>query len=283
MKELTEKVRDAVMQAFNELESNNFTVLGMPDIPMWDEPLTGIAAGNDGYYKFLKDHIGEFHWTPAEAFTLKYNIKPDDSRLRSLSIVFPQTPETLSMQSKERNFPSDNWAVSRGEWDKLIREYLSRLGNKLDSMGIRWVAPELLPEFTLTASDKYGRASRWSHRHNAFACGMGTFGLSDGFITDRGMAVRFTSVIVEADLDITPRGDRGHYDWCLYFRSGICGACIRRCPKRAISEKGHDKDKCADHLLVCFDMLTERLDTSEYREVGCGLCQTKVPCMDKRP
>ena len=283
MNNITDKVYNAVTEAFNELQSNNFAVLGKPDVPMWENPLAGTAAGDDDYYGFLKEHIGEFHWTPAEVFALKYDEMPDSSRLRAISIVFPMAEETRMMQSREREFPCASWAVSRGEWDKLIREYLSVVGKKLDAMGVRWAAPELLPEFSLMDSGDYGRASRWSHRHNAFACGMGTFGLSDGFITEKGMAVRFTSVIVEADMDVTPRGDRGHYDWCLYFRSGICGACIRRCPKRAISEKGHDKEKCASHLLTCFDKLSDRIDTSEYREVGCGLCHSKVPCMDKKP
>ena len=283
MNNITEFIYNAVTEAFNELQSNNFSAAGKPDAPMWEKPLIGAAAGDDKYFSFLKEHIGKFHWTPDEVFALKYGKSPDSSTLRSLSIIFPHTPETLLMQSKEREFPCDNWAISRGEWDKLVREFLSGLGNKLDSLGIRWVAPELLPEFSLKQSDAYGRASNWSHRHNAFACGMGTFGLSDGFITERGMAVRFTSIIVEAEVDVTPRGDRGHYDWCLYFRSGICGACIRRCPKRAITENGHNQEKCSSHLLKCFDELSCRLDTSDYREVGCGLCQSKVPCMDKRP
>lgn len=35
-----------------------------------------------------------------------------------------------------------------------------------------------------------GIASRWSERHAAYAAGLGTFSLSDGFISSRGIAHR---------------------------------------------------------------------------------------------
>ncbi|HUX98016.1 MAG TPA: hypothetical protein VMV49_00555 [Candidatus Deferrimicrobium sp.] len=43
-------------------------------------------------------------------------------------------------------------------------------------------------------------ASTWSHRHMAFAAGLGSFGLSDGFLNERGIAMRCGSVIVEYQL-----------------------------------------------------------------------------------
>lgn len=283
MKERTQQVYDAIYRVFDGLESNHFGTLGEHDAPMWEKPLMGIAAGDDPYYDFLKEHIGAFHWSPAEAFALKYGDVPDPKLLRALSVVFPQSEETKRLQSRESRFQCANWAVSRGEWDALKLEFGHKAEAALAELGIRAVCIDTRKEMAFARSEGLGRAASWSHRHSAFAAGMGTFGLSDGFITEKGMAVRFTTIILEADLDVTPRGDRGHYDWCLYFKSGICGACIRRCPKRAISEKGHDKEVCADYLASCFRHWEDQLDLSHYMEVGCGLCQTKVPCMDKRP
>lgn len=79
------------------------------------------------------------------------------------------------------------------------------------------------------------------------AAGLGTFGLSDGFISEVGKAVRLTSYVVQADLPVTERGDRGPYDWCLYYAKGTCGACMKRCPVGAISKDGHDKNRCASY------------------------------------
>ena len=283
MESINKKIEDIINKVFNSLGRNNFAVLGKPEEPMWDSPIFGIAAGDDEYYDFLKEHIGEFHWTPAEAFAKKYSEAPDPSHLKVVSIVFPQTEITKDLQNKENVFPCDNWLVSRGEWEGLMKEFSSKLEAELADLGIRSASIDLIKEFSRHDSQNLGIASNWSHRHTAFAAGMGTFGLSDGFITEKGKAVRMTSIIVEADLDVTPRGDIGPYDWCLYFKSGICGACIRRCPIRCISEKGHDKDACLDYEdKACEKYWPEHIERGDYI-FGCGLCQTKVPCRDKRP
>ena len=280
---LSEQVRAAVYQVFDGLEKNNFARLGQPDKPMWQRPLIGVAAGNDPYYDFLKEHIGNFHWSPAEAFALKYGEAPGADALRVLSIIFPQTEETKELQNKATVFPCDNWVVSRGEWEGLMREFCSKLEKTLEDHGIRAAAIDLRKEFSRQTSEKRGIASNWSHRHSAYAAGLGTFGLSDGFISEKGIAIRITSVILEADLEITPRGDRGPYDWCLYYKSGICGACIRRCPIRAISEKGHDKDACYNYeFTACEKYWPKHIERGDYI-FGCGICQSKVPCRDKRP
>ncbi|MDO4745024.1 MAG: hypothetical protein Q4B18_00555 [Bacillota bacterium] len=277
------KINNIITDAFTSLESNNYSVLGRPDEPMWDEPIMGVAAGDDTYYDFLKEHIGEFHWTPAEAFAKKYKDVPEAKNLRIISVIFPQMENTKDEQNKARVFPCDEWLVSRGEWENVMREFTAKVEAALEENGIRAVAIDNITEFSRQHSENLGIASNWSHRHTAFAAGMGTFGLSDGFITERGKAVRMTSIIVEADLEVTPRGDRGHYDWCLYFRSGICGACIRRCPIRAITEKGHDKDAClAYETTACEKYWPEHIERGDYI-FGCGLCQSKVPCRDKRP
>ena len=266
---LKNRVNSIIYDVFNDLEYNNFAVLGKPEEPMFEAPLIGVAAGNDEYFDFLKEHIGAFHWSPAEAFANKYGEAPDPSKLRVISLIFPQTEETKALQSKQNKVPCDNWYISRGEWEKVMAEFCAKVESELASEGIRAVDLEA--------------TSNWSHRHAAYAAGMGTFGLSDGFISERGMAVRLTTIIVEADLEITERGDLGPYDWCLYYRSGICGACIRRCPIRAITEKGHDKIACSKYKdTVCAENWPEGIDHSGY-STPCGLCQTKVPCAEKRP
>lgn len=280
---MNETVINIIYEVFNSLESNNFSVLGKPDKPMWEQPLVGVAAGDDSYYDFLKEHIGEFHWSPSEAFQQKYGEMVAGDKLKVISLVFPQTSETIELQRKERVFPCDNWLVSRGEWESMMREFSGKLENRLEEEGIRAASIDLIEEFSRQESEALGIASNWSHRHTAFAAGMGTFGLSDGFITERGKAVRMTSIIVEADLQITPRGDRGPYDWCLYFKSGICGACIRRCPIKAISEKGHDKEACLDYEdVACDKYWPEHIKRGDYI-FGCGLCTVKVPCEHKKP
>ncbi len=280
---MNNKVFNIINEVFNSLESNNFSVLDRPEEPMWEAPLMGVAAGDDSYYDFLKEHIGEFHWNPSEAFSLKYGEQVPGSKLKVISLIFPQTAKTIELQSKENVFPCDNWIVTRGEWEGMIREFSDKLENRLEKEGIRAASIDLIKEFSRKESNDLGIASNWSHRHTAFAAGMGTFGLSDGFISERGKAIRMTSIIVEADLEITSRGDVGPYDWCLYFKSGICGACIRRCPIRAISERGHDKDACLNYEdVACEKYWPDHIERGDYI-FGCGLCTVKVPCAYKKP
>lgn len=276
------EIEKIVREVFHSLEGNHFGTLGEPDLPMWEEPLVGIAAGDDPYFAFLKDHIGDFHWTPEEAFALRHE-GGSAEKLRVISMIFPQAPFTREEQRRARKFPGDHWVISRGEWEGLMEEFSGKLVERLEEEGLRAVSIDLLPEWQLETSENLGLASKWSHRHGAFAAGLGTFGLSEGFISEKGKAVRITTTIVEGDLPVTPRGDRGPYDWCLYYAKGICGSCIRRCPTKAITQKGHDKVRCERYE----DDIEKRLwpDHLERKgqKFGCGICQVKIPCEDKKP
>ena len=109
-------------------------------------------------------------------------------------------------------------------------------------------------------------ASNWSERHAAFAAGLGTFSLTRGLITKRGMAGRFGSVIVDLPLEVSPRPYREPYEYCIR-----CGACARRCPAGAISlERGKEQAPCKAYL-----GRQKQLYAPRY---GCGKCQTAVPC-----
>jgi epoxyqueuosine reductase len=138
--------------------------------------------------------------------------------------------------------------------------------------------------FRITESDS-GLVSNWSQRHIAFPAGLGTFSLSDGLITPRGVAMRCGSVVSDLPLPTSRRLYESHLFNCLFYRDGSCGKCIDRCPVGAISEKGHDRKRCQECLFVDQRVLIERSGASGYTGAyaGCGLCQTKVPCEDRIP
>ncbi|MEG1583600.1 MAG: 4Fe-4S double cluster binding domain-containing protein [Anaerovorax sp.] len=277
-----------IYQTFDGLEKNNFATLGHPEMPMWERPLIGVSSGDDPYFDFLKDHIGTFHWKPIEVFRLKYDEEERgvpilEKNLRVVSMAFPQVMGTKEAQCEEKICPSKNWLVSRGEWEPLMKEFSGRLVGELEKRGISCVSIDLQPEFSRETSERMGIASKWSHRHGAYASGLGTFGLSDGFITEKGKAVRMTTLIVELPLTVKPRPYTTHHEWCLYFKDGSCGLCIDRCPVHAISEKGHDKERCAAYEEEVLEKYyPEDLDNSNYI-FGCGLCQVDIPCQNKRP
>ena len=283
MKIQNNQMEKIIYEVYDALEKNNFSTLGRPDHVMWERPLIGIAPGDDPYYDFLKEHIGSFHWSPLEAFQLKYPEAVSKDKLRVVSMVFPQSMEAKESQKKERKCPSREWIVSRGEWEPLMQEFSGKLVKRLEEMGIRSVSIDLQPEFSTVKSEKLGIASKWSHRHMAYAAGLGTFGLSEGLITEKGKAIRITSLIVEAELTPTVRAYDDPYEWCLFFRDGSCGVCMKRCPIDAITTEGHDKEAC----LAYEDYFAEHywpadIERGDYI-LGCGLCQVGIPCQDGRP
>ena len=113
--------------------------------------------------------------------------------------------------------------------------------------------------------------SNWPERHVAFVCGLGTFGLSKGLITSKGMAGRFGSIVTELEIIPNKREYEGIYEYCTE-----CGACIKKCPVNAITfENGKDHQICCE-----FVDLTKNKYKPRY---GCGKCQVSVPCESRIP
>jgi epoxyqueuosine reductase len=278
-----EQLEQVIRETYESLERNNFSTLGRPDHVMWDAPFFGVSSGDDPLYDFLKKHIGAFHWHPLEAFRMKYDDVSDASRLRVISICFPQTMESKASQAKEILCPSREWIVTRGEWEPLVREFSEKITETLQNTGVRCVSIELLPGLMVHKDGHYGLSSTWSHRHAAYISGLGTFGLSDGLITKKGKAVRFTTLILEAPLEIQERPYKDHQEWCLYYKDGSCGACMGRCPINAITEAGHDKNACADYEDVFSTKYwPQDIERGDYI-LGCGLCQAGIPCQNQNP
>jgi len=266
-------------------ELNRFKVLGHSEEPMWQDPMVGLANGDDAYFKLWKQDIGDFHWSPAEAFALKYKEAAlQDAELTVISIGFAQTLETMKDQMKAQGRPSLRWSVSRGEWEPFIQKLCTDLTTEMENYGIKSVAIDLLPEQGRRQSEKYGLASTWSHRHAAFVCGLGTFGLSDGLITRQGKAMRFSTIILEGHLAADPRPYTRYNEWCLYYAKGTCGACTKRCPVDAITKKGHDKSLCNAYLELLKNQISPEIKTDNTTfYYGCGLCQSRIPCQQGVP
>lgn len=93
--------------------------------------------------------------------------------------------------------------------------------------------------------------------------------------------MRCGSVVTNLPLAVTPRTCTSHTADCLYLAEGTCAACAARCPAGAITrEGGHDKAKCQAYSYGRLRPLvaTYGLEGEPGAAVGCGLCQTGVPC-----
>lgn len=248
----------------------------------WETPLVGFSRGDDELYSFFKRDIGDFYWTPYDIFALTFpHIKVKAQELSVISWILPQTKATKDEQRKEKNFPTKRAVLARLNGDECNKKIGNFIIDILTKEGYKAVSPMLSPLWENKHSEKYNDASTWSERHTAYVSGLGTFGLSDGLITPVGKAMRCGSVIVKVDIEPTKRSYTNHNEYCLFYINGSCMKCAERCPAKAISHNGHDKDKCRDYQRNATSKhIEERYDiNSRY----CGICQFGVPCECKIP
>jgi ferredoxin len=251
--------------------------------PIFDEPLIGFANGDDTIFQDYKRVVADFHLTPREALVRHLRnkgINSDPESISVMSFIMPVNLQTRLGMRRETVLPSLRWNHTRWHGQDFIYDLSRYLVSMFEELGYQAIAPEVASFFT-TKELPNGLASNWSQRHIAYAAGLGTFSLSDGFITAKGIAMRCGSVVTDALFPPSLRQYRNHLDNCLFYRDGSCQRCIERCPANAITERGHDKKKCREFLFGRQKEILKELGREEGyvgRYLGCGLCQTKVPC-----
>ena len=248
--------------------------------PYFGPPLVGFASAENELFTRYKDIIGPFHWTPSEVLAHAYGT---DVAAASTVIcwVLPITEETRSSNRKEDRYPSRSWARTRnyGElFNDVVRKAVMDL---IADKGGRAAGPMLLDQWSRVDDPDIGWASTWSERHAAYAAGLGTFSINDGFITPFGIAHRIGSVVTDLFIEPSDHPYSEYRQNCLTCRGIECGICIKRCPVGAITLEGHDKDLCEKYTYgPPFKELSKKYDS---KHVGCGLCQTDVPCERRIP
>ena len=241
-------------------------------------PLVGIANGDDNIYKEYKKVIGEFHLTPKEAiekFCLEKDKKLLNKHLSVVAYILPFHEKTKKENAKAVKMPSRRWAHSRLFGEKVNVKIQSYLVDELSNLGILACAPAAHLEIFDVNREIW--ASNWSQRHQCFAAGLGSFGLSDGFINSRGKAMRCGSIIVNMKLiSDKKKRPKNPYEYCTF-----CGQCIERCPVDSISFKDkHNKSICAEHVYGTTDFIQNNYGIDMYT---CGLCQVGVECSNGIP
>ena len=255
------------------------------ELAVFDEPLVRFADGDDPLYNQYKTVINAVHLTPREALAqgLDRTIEELPARISVISWVLPITGETRRSNRLEKKVPSRRWSHTRyygEEFNDTVRKHVVEV---LTEVGALAVAPMLQPYFRTMSNEQVGFFSNWSERHTAYAAGHGTFSLSDGFITKRGIAHRCGSVVTDLPLPPSGRTYTDHLSNCLFYVDGSCKACITRCPAGAITEQGHDKTKCMGYLRHLGYLPIPDEYNDETTVAGCGLCQTNVPCEHRIP
>lgn len=230
---------------------------------VFDLPLIGIAAASDPLFHELKkpEAVGEDLLLPEEWLPGAKSV---------ISFFMPAADEVRDDNIKHRDTPSHKWMQMTSEGSRVIRALGKAMCEYIESLGYRALMPMNDKRFygyryVEQDGDRH-YLSAWSERHAAYIAGLGTFSLTRGLITRRGMAGRFGSIITDLELEADTRGYSGIYDYCI-----MCGACVKRCPAGAITiEGGKRNDICAPFI--------DKLCAAYPPRNSCGKCQVGVPC-----
>ena len=270
-------IRNEIIRFTNQSPENLKSELN--GIPYFDTPVVGFADAHDTLFSDFKDIIGDFHCTPIEVLEKCFPDNRDWQEASVISWVLPISEHTRKSNRRQDKYPSREWSLTRTHGEEFNNILRSHIESFLNKKGITAVAPTLSPVFEVLDSEKNGFSSNWSERHIAYVAGLGTFGLNRALITVKGTAVRFGSVVAGIRLKPTPRKYSNYTEYCLFYQSGKCGACIERCPGDAIGRDGHNKEQCMMHCST----VMEKCSGEDISMPGCGLCQTGVPCENRIP
>lgn len=239
--------------------------LDASDFAFFDAPLIGFAAADDPLFEKMKEPqiIGQHFVTPLQWME---NAK---------SVVSIFVPFSDAVKSANNACPkgevAPEYIYAKNEAVPFMEALADKLTDAVKAAGYSVVVPSREADrmkAAISAADgtKLKFTSGWSERHIAYICGMGTFGISGGLITEKGAAGRFISFITDMPLEADKRSYSSPYEYCT-----LCGACAAKCPAGAITaETGKDKAKCS-----AFVNSTKEKYAPLY---GCARCQCGVPC-----
>lgn len=224
---------------------------------IWRQPLVGFADAFDPYIRRLSSIVTEEHRMPEE-FLSSANVV--------IAYFLPFTEMVANTNIKvPDNSASKMWSQGYKYTEEIVSQINLFLVQQIEKMGYKAVIP----------SDIGMREdilkSNWSHRHIAYAAGLGTFGINNMLITKQGCCGRYHSII--ADIPVEPDSHvKGEY--CLYKSKGICKKCVENCFSGALTINGFNRYKCWAECKKNLDV---------YGVDVCGKCTTGIPCAFRAP
>ncbi len=217
--------------------------------------IVGVADAHDPLFAKLKELVNPNHLTPRD-------LLPQAKAAISFFLPFS---EEIVLANQKAHFVAREWAVAYIETNRLISEVCLRLSEAFQARGIAstWEGPT-------HNFDEVNLTSHWSHKHVAYICGLGSFGLHQMLITSVGCAGRIGSILI--DSLITPSEKADLHRYCGYYQDGSCNWCLEVCPVSALTRERFDRQRCYKQLLKVNKFYSD-LDLCDV----CGKCAVG-PC-----
>lgn len=233
----------------------------------FDGLLVGFGDANDAAFASLKQAVGSQHVMPRDVL----------ADAKSVVSVFLPFGRQVANDNAAGSSPSPQWCRAYTEANRCLDLLISAAAEAIRRCGFKAEVHRGCHHLTNLHEpnvDPSLLTSAWSQRHVAHICGLGTFGINNLLITEKGSAGRFASLVTDMPLKALPRQSRQR---CL-GKTGIdCMECVKRCPVGALSAngKGFDRMACWNHLVA---------NNRASKDAGvpvvnvCGKCASGVPC-----
>jgi len=227
----------------------------------WQEPIVGFASADDPLFDRLKEVVRPTHGTPQELLPGAKSV---------IAYFLPFSKDLHRENAAKRGHCPRSWAVAYNETNQLIEDTNERLRQELEGLGYQTALTP--PTFNF---DQESLMSDWSHRHVAYIAGIGTLGVHNLLITEKGCTGRIGSLVTDLILEPTPRPTE---EFCRHKAGMACLKCVEKCRYGALFEDRFDRHACYRQCLLN-DRLHDDLDLVEV----CGKCSSGVPCSETNP
>ena len=242
---------------------------------IWKEPVVRFGDATLKDLEGLKELVHPDHDMPERVLP----------GAKTIIAYFLPFREEIGNTNKEGRLSSKEWAMAYEKTNAAICDLNEALIAFLAENGIRAAVSKEAGSY-----DNVLLKSKWSQRHLAYYCGLGTFGKNNMLITEKGCCGRISTVVTDLE---TEHDERTKEEYCLYKKDGSCGKCIKRCPAQALTAEGYNVKRCnglcdenaAVHVGYC-EKPSYQLENAEGELIGsnvCGKCVTGMPCTYRIP
>ena len=224
--------------------------------PLWGEPLVGFADAHDPRFAQLKELVQDSHYLPED-------ILPGATVVVSYFLPFNKD---IAHSNISGELASPEWAFAYMATNNASIGLGEAVCETVRGFGFDAESPKDIKRTEGTI------VSRWSQRHIAYIAGLGSFGMNNMLITEKGCCGRFYSVVTALDIEPDQPVD---WDNCPYKSHGRCGACMSKCRSGALRPEGFDRHAC--------DKLCNE-NSHRYNGISvCGKCIVGMPCSFRNP
>ncbi|MCL4441516.1 MAG: epoxyqueuosine reductase [Firmicutes bacterium] len=220
---------------------------------IYRKPLIGYSPADDEIFTSLKTVVGEQHLLPVDLLP----------GAKTVLAFFVPYKKSIVDGNRSGVSASWEWAQTYACTNNLINEICRGLNELLIGHGVKMAW--LFPTYNF---DKEKLMADWSHKHVAYACGLGQFGRNHLLITSKGCAGRFGTAVLDVPLEPSPRPETVHA--CPGNKS--CDFCIKKCPVGALNQAKFARHECYRQCQAN-DSLFPDIECVEV----CGKCSTG-PC-----